>query len=42
MWIYMVCVIVKATKSYAGVSLDRLFCLRIDLIVTNSYLLFSR
>ena len=36
------CVIVKATKFYAGVSLDSLFCVKIDLIVTNSNLLFSR
>ena len=38
----MVCVIVKATKYHAGVSLDSLFCVKIDLIVMNSYLFFSR
>ena len=42
MWCYIVCVIVKATQYHAGVSLDNLFCVKIDLIVMNSYLFFSR
>ena len=42
MVIYGVCNTVKATKYHAGVSLDSLLCVKIDLIVMNSYLFFSR